>query len=58
MNKQIAESMAEVVNHQLTADDIASLLEKPKSSELGDVAFPCFTLAKDGKSHHKLLQRI
>lgn len=49
MNKQIAESMAEVVNHQLTADDIASLLEKPKSSELGDVAFPCFTLAKRWK---------
>lgn len=49
MNKKIAESMAEVVNHQLTADDIASLLEKPKSSELGDVAFPCFTLAKRWK---------
>ncbi|HAU35806.1 MAG TPA: arginine--tRNA ligase, partial [Lysinibacillus sp.] len=46
MNKQIANSIAEILKHQLTAQDVEQLLEKPKSLEVGDVAFPCFTLAK------------
>ncbi|MEK5431475.1 arginine--tRNA ligase [Lysinibacillus sp. FSL R7-0073] len=46
MNKQIANNIAEILKHQLTAQDVEQLLEKPKSLEVGDVAFPCFTLAK------------
>ncbi|MGY4795762.1 arginine--tRNA ligase [Lysinibacillus fusiformis] len=46
MNKQIADSIAVALNQQITGEEILSLLEKPKSLELGDVAFPCFTLAK------------
>lgn len=46
MNKQIADSIAVVLKRQITGEEILSLLEKPKSLELGDVAFPCFTLAK------------
>lgn len=46
MNKQIADSIAVVLKQQITGEEILSLLEKPKSLELGDVAFPCFTLAK------------
>lgn len=30
----------------LEADQIFALLEKPKSSEMGDIAFPAFSLAK------------
>ena len=37
------------IKRQIIGEDILSLLEKPKSLELGDVAFPCFTLAKCGK---------
>ncbi len=48
MNKQIADRIAVVLKQQITGgEEILSLLEKPKSLELGgDVAFPCFTLAK------------
>jgi len=46
VNKQIAESIAAIVNHQLSAQDVEQLLEKPKSLDVGDVAFPCFVLAK------------
>lgn len=46
MNQQIADSIAVALKQQIIGEDILSLLEKPKSLELGDVAFPCFTLAK------------
>lgn len=46
MNQQIADSIAVTLKQQIIGEDILSLLEKPKSLELGDVAFPCFTLAK------------
>lgn len=49
MNKQIAKSIADVFNQQLSVDEIEHLLEKPRTLELGDVAFPCFTLAKTWK---------
>ncbi|GGE23303.1 arginine--tRNA ligase [Streptococcus himalayensis] len=45
-NKQmVAEALANVIpSLDLTA--IANLLEQPKSSDLGDIAFPAFSLAK------------
>lgn len=46
MNQLIANSIAVALKQQIIGEEIVSLLEKPKSLELGDVAFPCFTLAK------------
>ena len=45
-NKQlIAGELAKVID-SLDQDAILNLLEQPKSSELGDIAFPTFSLAK------------
>ena len=45
-NKQlIASELAKVING-LDQDAILNLLEQPKSSDLGDIAFPVFSLAK------------
>ena len=45
-NKQlIASELAKVID-SLDQDAILNLLEQPKSSELGDIAFPAFSLAK------------
>ncbi|HFU4024521.1 TPA: arginine--tRNA ligase [Streptococcus suis] len=41
----IAEKLAAVIP-SLDQETIYSLLEKPKSSEMGDIAFPAFSLAK------------
>ncbi|MFJ7979873.1 arginine--tRNA ligase [Lysinibacillus xylanilyticus] len=46
MNTQIAKSIAVALNNELSVNDIQNLLEKPKNFDLGDLAFPCFTLAK------------
>jgi len=46
MNTQIATSIAMALNNELSVNDIQNLLEKPKNLDLGDLAFPCFTLAK------------
>lgn len=46
-NKHIvAEAIFAVVKDELTLDQILQLLENPKSSDHGDVAFPAFSLAK------------
>ncbi|BAQ25277.1 arginine--tRNA ligase [Streptococcus troglodytae] len=45
-NKQlVTEKLAQVIP-DLDNDSIANLLEKPKKSNMGDLAFPTFTLAK------------
>ena len=41
----VAQRLAAVIS-SLEADQIFALLEKPKSSEMGDIAFPAFSLAK------------
>ncbi|MFF2176257.1 arginine--tRNA ligase [Lysinibacillus sp. NPDC058147] len=46
MHTQIAKSIAVALNNELSVNDIQNLLEKPKNLDLGDLAFPCFTLAK------------
>lgn len=46
MNKTIAALISTALNNELQASEIEKLMEKPKLIELGDVAFPCFTLAK------------
>ncbi len=46
-NKEIvAQAVYEVVKEDLSLEDVARLLENPKSADHGDVAFPAFSLAK------------
>src|SRR3989338_6140407 len=42
--KEIAELIYKKA--KITKETVASLLETPKNSEMGDYALPCFTLAK------------
>lgn len=44
--KQLVADRLAAVIESLDAEQIYSLLEKPKSSEMGDLAFPAFSLAK------------
>jgi arginyl-tRNA synthetase len=53
-NIQIVEALNAVLT-DLTLQEISEKLEAPKSSDLGDVAFPTFTLAK---TLHKAPQLI
>jgi arginyl-tRNA synthetase len=43
----ISEALKKLFDYKLSAEDSKELFELPKSSKLGDLAFPCFTLAKD-----------
>lgn len=42
----IVTALHDAVKGQLTTAQIEQLLEKPKFAEQGDIAFPCFMLAK------------
>ncbi|NLR09903.1 MULTISPECIES: arginine--tRNA ligase [Lactobacillaceae] len=42
----VTAALAKALDGQLTADEIAAKLERPKTSDKGDMAFPTFTLAK------------
>ena len=54
-NKQlIAGELAKVID-SLDQDAILNLLEQPKSSELGDIAFPAFSLAKTERKAHQII---
>ncbi|MEH7386784.1 arginine--tRNA ligase [Bacillus sp. JJ1521] len=41
-----AEEISKQLQDLLTYDEVLKLIEKPKFQEQGDLAFPCFTLAK------------
>ncbi|AMO85063.1 Arginine--tRNA ligase [Solibacillus isronensis B3W22] len=50
MYKKIASIIQDALPHKLiTNTEIEQLLERPKYQHLGDIAFPCFTLAKSFK---------
>ncbi|WP_342575670.1 arginine--tRNA ligase [Solibacillus sp. FSL K6-1781] len=50
MYKKIASIIQDALPHKIiTNTEIEQLLEKPKYQHLGDIAFPCFTLAKSLK---------
>ncbi|MFF2855746.1 MULTISPECIES: arginine--tRNA ligase [unclassified Peribacillus] len=55
MNKPIAELISTALNNEMQASEIEKLMEKPKLMELGDVAFPCFTLAKKFKKSPQVI---
>lgn len=44
--KIVAKAIFEVLSDYLTQDEIYQLIEIPKYEKMGDLAFPCFTLAK------------
>ena len=55
-NKEIvAKAIYELVKEDLTLEEVAQLLETPKSVDHGDVAFPAFSLAK---AYRKAPQQI
>ncbi|KRL57434.1 arginine--tRNA ligase [Furfurilactobacillus rossiae] len=44
--EQVAQAISEALDGQLTVEDIVVKIEQPKTSDLGDLAFPTFVLAK------------
>ena len=46
MKIMITQLLYDALNQAIDFTTIESLLEKPKHEELGDIAFPCFMLAK------------
>lgn len=55
MKREIALILESILDGELTGNQIEQLIENPKRQELGDLAFPCFTLAK---THRKAPQVI
>jgi arginyl-tRNA synthetase len=43
---EFANILHQFLHHELTLSTIETLIEKPKNSNFGDYAFPCFQLAK------------
>lgn len=55
----IAKSLAIALHQQVAAEEIETLLEKPKNRALGDFALPCFKLSKQlGKSPQTITTEI
>ncbi|MEH7354154.1 arginine--tRNA ligase [Neobacillus drentensis] len=44
--KELAAILFELLDQEITAAELELMIEKPKNSAHGDLAFPCFTLAK------------
>jgi arginyl-tRNA synthetase len=44
--QELAEVLYEVIGHEIQVKDLEMLIEKPKNPLHGDLAFPCFLLAK------------
>lgn len=44
--QQVADALSQAIGEQLSKTKIAQLIETPKTSDLGDFAFPTFILAK------------
>ena len=49
LKRDVAKALSEVIN--LNKEDIIKVLEKPRYSNLGDISFPCFILAKELKKN-------
>ncbi|EKN71048.1 arginyl-tRNA synthetase [Neobacillus bataviensis LMG 21833] len=44
--KELAAVLFELLDQEITAAELELMIEKPKNATHGDLAFPCFTLAK------------
>ncbi|MGM9926813.1 MAG: arginine--tRNA ligase [Bacillus sp. (in: firmicutes)] len=51
----IATDVSKALNGLLSEQEVVALLEKPKYSTQGDIAFPCFTLAKQLKKAPQMI---
>ncbi|WP_102691679.1 arginine--tRNA ligase [Rummeliibacillus pycnus] len=59
MKNTVIEQLATVLDGTLSVQEIEDMLEKPKFEQLGDIAFPCFLLAKKyRKSPHLIAEEI
>ncbi len=47
MKEKISEIISSLVS--LNKEEVINLIETPPKEEMGDFAFPCFSLAKSGK---------
>lgn len=57
--QELAEVLYEVLDHEMQVKEIEMLIEKPKNQQHGDLAFPCFTLAKlKRKSPNNIAQEL
>ncbi len=44
--KELAAILFELLDQEISAPELEQMIEKPKNASHGDLAFPCFTLAK------------
>lgn len=57
--KMFAEEISRKLKGDLAIETVLKLVEKPKFDHLGDLAFPCFSLAKiEGKPPHKIAEEL
>lgn len=55
MQEQIVKDLEQALEGQLDYKEIEELLEKPKYEHLGDISFPCFSLAKKFRKSPQLI---
>lgn len=51
----VAKKISDLLNTSLSQQEVLALLEKPKYSTQGDIAFPCFLLAKSIKKPPQMI---
>ncbi|MFF2448790.1 arginine--tRNA ligase [Neobacillus sp. NPDC058068] len=57
--KELAAILFELLDQEISAAELEQLIEKPKNTSHGDLAFPCFTLAKlKRKSPNMIAQEL
>ncbi|OLS34274.1 arginine--tRNA ligase [Bacillus sp. MRMR6] len=57
--QELAAMLYEILNQEIEAKELELLIEKPKNQNHGDLAFPCFTLAKlKRKSPQSIAQEL
>lgn len=57
--QEFAEILFKALDHEIQVKELEVLIEKPKNQQHGDLAFPCFTLAKiKRKSPNSIAQEL
>lgn len=55
LKELLASELEKNLSVKISKDEILLLIERPKYSEQGDLAFPCFSLAKELKKAPQLI---
>lgn len=55
MKSEVVKVLSSALEEHLSSTQIENMLEKPKFEHLGDIAFPCFTLAKQFRKSPALI---